>query len=201
MKAIKSTQTITIGIRLAVGLCCLLMAGTAYAQKVSVDFDKDTDFTRYKTYAFAEGTPTPETLTNQRIERAIDAQLAAIGLTKVESNADLTVVYHCSVSQRTQLNTTRLGGWGWGPGWGRGWGWGGRWRGGWGGLGGTAITQVEQIPVGTLIVDIGDSANKRYIWRATGTRTLSSNSNKNAKTIDQEVAKMFEKFPPEKKNR
>ena len=201
MNAIKSTQKITIGTRLVIGLCCLLMAGTAFALKVNVDFDKETDFSHYKTYAFAEGTPTPETLTNQRIQRAIEAQLAARGLTKVDSNADLTVVYHCSVTHQTQLNTTSLGGWGWGPGWRRGWGWGGGWRGGWGGLGGTAITQVEQIPVGTLIVDIGDATNKRYIWRGTATNTLSSNQGKNAQRIDQEVKKMFEKFPPEEKKK
>jgi hypothetical protein len=199
MKAIKSTERITIAMRIVVGLCFLLTAGTAFAQKVNVDFDKNTDFSKYKTYAFAEGTPTPETLTNQRIERAIEAQLAAKGLTKVESNADLTVVFHCAVTQQTQLNTTNLGGWGWGPGWGRGWGWRGGWRGGWGGFGGNAITQVEQIPVGTLIVDIGDSANKKYIWRGTATKTLSSNQSKNEKTIDQEVKKMFEKFPPKEK--
>ena len=201
MKAIKSTQKITIGIRVVVGLCLFLMAGTAFALKVNVDYDKGTDFSRYKTYAFAAGTPTPETLTNQRIERAIEAQLAAKGLTKVASNADLTVVYHCSVTQKTQLNTTNLGGWGWGPGWGRGWGWGGGWRGGWGGLGGNAITQVEQIPVGTLIVDIGDSAGKKYIWRGTASGTINSNAAKNAKTIDQEVRKMFEKFPPDEKKK
>src|SRR5206468_5590499 len=103
-------------------------------------------------------------------------------------------VFHCSHTKKTQLNTTSLGGWGWGPGWGRGWGWG--WGGGWGGLGGDAITQVEEIPVGTLIVDIGDSANKRYVWRGTASKTLSSNPEKNAKTIDQDVKKMFEKFPP-----
>lgn len=199
MKAIKSTERITIAMRIVVGLCFLLTAGTAFAQKVNVDFDKNTDFSKYKTYAFAEGTPTPETLTNQRIEKAIEAQLAAKGLTKVESNADLTVVFHCSLTQQTQLNTTNLGGWGWGPGWGRGWGWRGGWRGGWGGFGGNAITQVEQIPVGTLIVDIGDSANKKYIWRGTATKTLSSNQSKNEKTIDQEVKKMFEKFPPKEK--
>ena len=201
MKAIKSTQKITVGTRFVVGLCCLLMAGSAFALKVNVDFDKETDFSHYKTYAFAEGTPTPETLTNQRIERAIEAQLAAKGLTKVDSNADLTVVYHCSVTQKTQLNSTSLGGWGWGPGWGRGWGWGGRWRGGWGALGGNAITQVEQIPVGTLIVDVGDSTSKRYVWRGTASGTINSNSAKNAKTIDQEVKKMFEKFPPEEKKK
>jgi hypothetical protein len=200
MKVIKFTKKIRIVMRAVVGLCFLLTAGTALAQKVSVDYDKDTDFSRYKTYAFAEGTPTPVSLTNQRIQQAIETQLAARGLMKVENGADLTVTFHCAVTERTQLNTTNFGGWGWGPGWGRGWGWRGGWRGGWGGLGGNAITQVEQIPVGTLIVDIGDTASKKYLWRGTGTKTLSSDQSKNEKTIDQEVKKMFEKFPPKEKN-
>jgi hypothetical protein len=166
--------------------CFLLMSGTALAQKVTVDYDKDADFSKYKTYAFGKGTPAPETLMDQRIREAIATQLAAKGLTKVESNADLFVVYHCAIDKQTQLDTTSLGGWGWGGGWRR-----------WGGLGGgDAITRVEQIPVGTLIVDIGDMAQKRYIWRGTATKTESSNPQKNEKTIDEEVRKMFEKFPP-----
>ena len=168
-------------------LFLLLAAGQSVAQKVSVDFDKEIDFSKYKTYAFTEGTPTPVTLTNQRIERAIETQLAAKGLTRVESNADLTVVFHCSVTERTQLNTTSFDGWGWGPGWRR-----------WGG-GGTAITQVEQIPVGTLIVDIGDSSTRNYIWRGTATGTISSKPEKNAKAINEVMKKMFEKFPPQEK--
>ena len=178
-------------------ICFLLMTGTAFAQKVTVDFDKNTDFSKYKTYAFSVGTPTPVTLTNQRIEQAIEAQLVAEGLTRVASNPDLSVVYHCAVDKRTQLNTTSIGDWGWGPGWGRYGGWG-AWE-GWGGVGGDAITQVEEIPVGQLIVDIGDAAAKRYIWRGTATDTVSSNPEKNAKTINQAVRKMFEKFPPPEK--
>jgi hypothetical protein len=38
-----------------------------------------------------------------------------------------------------------------------------------------------------LIVDIGDAAEKRYIWRGTSTKTVSSNPEKNAKTIDEGV--------------
>lgn len=182
MKSIKSTRYITIGMRLVLFL--LLTAGQSFAQKVSVDFDKAIDFSKYKTYAFEAGTPTPVSLTNQRIEKAIEAQLAAKGLTRVESNADLTVVFHCAVTEQTQLNTRSLDGWGWGRGWRR-----------WGG-GGTAITQVERIPVGTLIVDIGDLSTKKYIWRGTATKTISSNPDKNAKAIDPAVKKMFEKFPP-----
>jgi hypothetical protein len=180
--------------RVIVVLFLLLTAGKSFAQKVTVDFDKDVDFSKYKTYAFTEGTPTPVTLTNQRIEKAIEAQLAAKGLTRVESNADLTVVFHCAITERTQLSTRSLDGWDWGP----GWGWGRGWR-RWGGGGGTSITQVEQIPVGTLIVDIGDSSTKRYIWRGTATKTISSKSDKNAKVIDHVMKKMFEKFPPQRK--
>ena len=192
MKLIKSTRYITIGMRVVVVPFLLLTAGAAFAQKVSVDFDKEVDFSKYKTYAFEAGTPTPVTLTNQRIEKAIEAQLAAKGLTRVESNADLTVVFHCAITERTQLSTSSLDGWDWGP----GWGWGRGWR-RWGGGGGTSITQVERIPVGTLIVDIGDLSNKRYIWRGTASKTISSKPDKNAKAIDETVRKMFEKFPPQ----
>jgi hypothetical protein len=190
MKLIKSNRNITIGMRVILVLL-LLAASQSFAQKVNVDFDKDVDFSKYKTYAFTEGTPTPVTLTNQRIEKAIDAQLAAKGLTRVESNADLMVVFHCAVTERTQFSTRSLDGWGWGP----GWGWGRGWR-RWGG-GGTEITEVEQIPVGTLIVDIGDSSTKRYIWRGTATKTISSKPDKNEKAIGAAMKKMFEKFPPQ----
>jgi len=115
--------------RVVVVLFLLLTAGAAFAQKVSVDFDKEVDFSKYKTYAFEAGTPTPVTLTNQRIEKAIEAQLAAKGLMRVESNADLTVVFHCAITERTQLSTRSLDGWDWGPGWGWGPGWR-RWGGG-----------------------------------------------------------------------
>src|SRR6267143_2329189 len=191
MKPIKSNRYITIGMRVIVVLL-LLTAGQSFAQKVNVDFDKDVDFSKYKTYAFSEGTPTPVTLTNQRIEKAIEAQLAAKGLTRVESNADLTVVFHCAITERTQLSTRSLDGWDWGP----GWSWGRGWR-RWGGGGGTSITQVERIPVGTLIVDIGDSSTKRYIWRGTATKTISSKPDKNEKAIGAAMKKMFEKFPPQ----
>ena len=60
---------------------------------------------------------------------------------------------------------------------------------------------MEQIPVGTLIVDIGDSSSKKYKWRGTATKTLSSDQGKNEKTIEQEVKKMFEQFPPKEKKK
>ena len=91
--------------------CFLLSSGTALAQKVTLDYDRDTDFSKYKTYTFGQGTAAPETLMDQRIREAIATQLAAKGLTQVDSNADLFVVYHCAIDKQTQLNTTSLGDW------------------------------------------------------------------------------------------
>src|ERR1044072_3039424 len=74
----------------------LVLASGAWAQKVNVDFDKGTDFSKYKTYSWATGTPAQNPMMHQRIVAGIDAQLAAKGFRKVESNPDIVVVYHAA---------------------------------------------------------------------------------------------------------
>jgi hypothetical protein len=71
MKVTKPNQKIITAIRIVFGLCCLLAAGTAFAQKVAVDFDKDTDFSKYRTYRFAPVPPAPVPLVNQLIEEGV----------------------------------------------------------------------------------------------------------------------------------
>jgi hypothetical protein len=41
-----------------------------------------------------------------------------------------------------------------------------------------------------------DGGNKNMIWRGVSTDTLSTNSDKNIKSLDKNVHKMFEHFPP-----
>ncbi len=161
-----------------------IVAGSAMAQKVNVDWDKTANFTSYKTYAWAQGTPAKNPLMADRIVKDIEAQLAAKGLQKVEpgANPDLVVAYHAAVTEDTQLNTMDTGAWG--PGWGRGYG------------GGMSTTTVDKIPVGQLVVDIGDVKNKKFLWRGTASGTLSDKPEKVEKTINKAVTKMFEKYPP-----
>ena len=159
----------------------------AQAQKVNVDFDKAVDFSKFKTFTWASGTPVANPMANQRIIAGIEGQLAAKGLQKVEGNADLEVMYHGAVGQQTQLNSTNMGGWGYG--WGR-----------YGGMGmGTTTTTVQNIPTGELIVDIGDVQAKKFIWRGTARDTLSDNPEKNQKKLEKALTKMFQKYPPPKK--
>ncbi|MEK6336312.1 MAG: DUF4136 domain-containing protein [Acidobacteriota bacterium] len=164
----------------------VLISATAYAQKVSVDYEKNTDFSAYKTYSWAEGTPAKNPLGHQRIIAGIDAQLAAKGWQKVNGDSDVVVIYSAATTTKTQINTFASGGpWG-GYRWGR---WGG-------GYGGTSTTTVQEIPIGQLIVDMADVKNKSFIWRGTASDTLSDKPEKNQKKLDKALAKMFKNFPP-----
>ena len=170
-------------------LATLLIAATANAQKVNVDYDKSANFSSYKTYSWGEGTPSKNPLGHQYIIAAIDSQLSAKGWQKVESDSDVVVIYSASTSKETQINTFDSGGmWG-------GYGWG--WRGGYGGgYGGTSTTTVSQIRVGELILDMADVKNKKFVWRGTASETMSDNPEKNKKKMDKALTKMFKKFPP-----
>ncbi len=144
---------------IALSILVSLATATAFGQKVNVDWDKSASFSDLKTYTWAKGTPAPNQLVDERITKAIDGQLAAKGLQKVESgnNPDLIVTYAAAVGSQTQLNTNNMGGYG-------------PWRYGWGGAGGMSTTTVQQIPVGQLVVELGDVKNKNLLWRATAFR-------------------------------
>jgi hypothetical protein len=58
---------------------------------------------------------------------------------------------------------------------------------------------VEPVQVGSLAMDIFDTHSKKMIWRGTATETLSSNPEKNDKTLEKAVMDMFKKFPPQEK--
>jgi hypothetical protein len=160
-----------------------LVCVPAYGQNVKVDYDKNANFSTYTTYAWTKGTPVENPLMDQRIVNGIDKQLAAKGLHKVDASAnpDLLVLYHGAVSTETQLDTTNLGGWGW------------RWG------GGMSTTTVEKIPVGRLVVDIGDVKTKKLLWLGDASDTLSDKPEKNEQKLNKALEKMFKKFPPPQK--
>ncbi|HTH54289.1 MAG TPA: DUF4136 domain-containing protein [Edaphobacter sp.] len=179
-KILNSTLPLLMGV---------LLISSAAAQKVTTDYDHGANFTNYHTYAWAKGTPVANQLMEERVTSNIDQQLAAKGLQKVDDpeKADLLVSYHAAVGHEQQLNTTGMGGWG---------GWGG-YR--YGGMGGMSTTTVTSIPVGSLVVILGDNKTHKVVWQGTASGTLSDNPEKNTKTIQKATAKMFSKYPPKAK--
>jgi hypothetical protein len=165
----------------------LLLSITTASAGVSVDFDKSVDFSKFKTYAWKPGTPAPNPLNEDRIHKAIQAQLAAKGLKEVDGEADCYVYSHVKTqgSKRVDMDTFGYGGY---------YGWGG-WGGGWG----TTTVNVQNVVDGTLIVDIVDAATKQLAWRGLATQTFfpDAKPEKIEKEINKATNKMFYKFPPE----
>ena len=171
----------------------LLVPALAMAQKVSYDFAKDANFAGFKTYAMKEGTPVGQQLIDDRIIAAIDDQMKAKGFTKSEANPDVYVVYHIAFDKQKDISTFSSGyGGGYGP---YGWGYGGGWA------GGTTSTQVRDILIGTLVIDMADAAKKQVVWRGMGVKEVDvqKDPEKRDKSINKAVEKIFKNYPPKKK--
>ncbi|HEX5830483.1 MAG TPA: DUF4136 domain-containing protein [Gemmatimonadaceae bacterium] len=110
--------------------------------------------------------------------RHLEEQLRAKGLTRVKSGGDLVATHHAAVENEIDITTT--GGGIYGPRWG----------------GGPTTTQVRNVPVGTLLVDLLDSAGTRLVWRGRANGTLSSDPEKSQQQINEAVAEMFQQYPP-----
>jgi hypothetical protein len=166
-----------------------LFASASFAQQVKTDYDRNANFSQYKTYSW-EKVQTQDQLWVARIKEAVNTALAAKGLTPVESGGDMAIVAIEMTKNQQTLNTfyDSLGG---------GWGW--RRGGGFGGFG-DATTTTENYRVGTLVVDLFDAHTKTLLWRGSASDTLSDKSDKNIKNLDKGVQKMFDHFPPGQKN-
>jgi hypothetical protein len=179
--------------RLIAAAVLMLVPALAWAQKVTYDFDKAANFGAYKTYATKEGTKVGQQLIDDRIANAIDAAMAAKGFTKSEGNPDVFVVYHVAFDKQKDISTFSSGyAGGYGP---YGWGWGG-------GMGmGTTSTQVRDILVGTLVIDMADAKDKKVVWRGMGTKEINTTAKpeKRDKSITEAVNKIFKNYPPKQK--
>ena len=157
----------------------LLLATMAMAQTVDYDFDRTTDFSKIKTYAWVQGLEDRDDLNAQRIMAAVDHQLALKGLTKVEPEAkpEVVVDYKTTFSKTVQAN-------------------------GWGtfSLAGNRSERAGSITVGTLNVLIRDANTRAVLWTgmATGHVDEGRSQEKRDKQISKVAEKMFKNYPPNK---
>jgi hypothetical protein len=154
--------------------CLSLTSTVVFAQKVNVDFDKEADFSKFRSYKWERGQSAASPLVDKRIVRAIDSQLAATGWTKAEEAPSAIVVYYAAIDAEKQLNA-----WGTGP----------RWR-------GMGTVTIDTIYTGQLVVDVYDAATRQLLWRGMVTDTVTDKPEKNEKRLNDAVAKLFKQFPP-----
>lgn len=161
----------------------LLLPMSGSAQKVETDYNHSAHFSKYHTYTWGH-VASSDPLFESRIRDAVDHALQAKGWRAAPEGADAdATVTAVGTKDNKQEYTTFYDDLG--PGW--------RWR-GWGT--GMATTSVENVPVGTLIVDLYDTSSKDLVWRGVARDTLSDKPEKNTEKLQKAVDKMFEKFPP-----
>ena len=167
-------------------ICLIATAVSVNAQKVKVAADPGVDLSRYKTYAWASGLAGANPFVNQQIIAAVDSQLAAKGLTKVETDPELTLsawvwtesdMHVSNPSWAPALNSIQTG---------------------------VAVgSQGWPVTKGTLVIDIADTKSKNGVWRGTASDTLkhgpTGDKAKDAKSVEKPIRKavdkMFKQFP------
>lgn len=169
-------------------LILLFILTSCSSVKVNQDYDKNADFSQYKTFAYHKsGINKVEIsdLDKRRILRSIDEIMATKGFTKSE-NPDVIVNFFTKEREQVDVNQFNAG---WGYGWGFGWNpwiWGGR-------------TSVNRYTEGTLTIDIIDAKKKELIWQGQGEGVLTKNVDKKDEKIKEFVSKILEQYPPKKK--
>ncbi len=166
---------------LVVLVLSLLTARGALAQKITLEFDQNADFSSYKTFAIRNGELNSRNpalnsdLVKKQIETDIERDLTARGLAEAPGRADLNVVYRFGSAPKTELETYPAG---------------------WYGMG----TRVVRVPYaeGTLVIDLRDTNTRSLVWRAIASEEK-SDPTKIAGKLDDMVKKSCEKYPPKKK--
>jgi hypothetical protein len=174
-------------------LLVLAGTGTAIAQDVRYNFDKEANFATFKTYRWVSIKEAAKTgdLLDRQIKAAIDVELSKKGLTPVdgEQPADLLIGYQVAIDQEKSFTSYDTG-WGYGP------GYGGGWYGG--GGGGMTTGQTSTIYIGQLALDMYHAAPKTLVWRGVVSKTLDANAkpDKQQKNLTKSVTKLLKNFPP-----
>src|SRR4051794_25969055 len=94
---------------LVAAVLTLAVGGCGSSMKVATDYDKAANFAPLKTYSWRNGTPLHNPLMSQRVVDAIDAQLKAKGLTRVDSGGDMSVTYHAASDKQMDVQSFSSG--------------------------------------------------------------------------------------------
>ena len=163
----------------------MLVVTSCSSVRVASDYDKNANFSSYKTFAFYKtGIDKAEIsdLDKRRILCAIESELMAKGFTKSETPDMLVSIF---TKSREQVNVYNNG---FGP-YGYGWGWSPYY---WNNYNTSVSTTTE----GTLYVDLIDAKKKELVWQGMGIGYLTQNMEKKDERIQEFVSKIMEKYPP-----
>ena len=168
-------------------VCIGFMAGCSSIYGVKYDYNKQTDFSMYKSYDWM---PVPDKagmndLVVDRVKKAVDSELSAKGLKQTSQNPDFLIAEHLGRKDKVEVDS-----WGYGY-------YGPRlvYRGGFWGPDDVSTYHYEE---GVLILDFVDAGSKKLFWRGVAKAHVQNvdTPEKSEKLINEAVNKILEKYPP-----
>jgi hypothetical protein len=171
-----------------------MLTQNVHSQKVKVGYDKGVDFSKFRSYTWADPAPPPaRPMLYALIVSSIDVELDAKGLNRVNSNGDLVVIpsggigFGLNMAVGTPImptysgpppamNATM-----------------------WTGAGGPSNLMAPYVGEGTLMITFVNRAANTVIWSGSVTEKLDmEKKDKSLKRIEKSIVKLFQEFPPKK---
>ncbi len=148
----------------------------------SVDFDPQTDFSQFKSFAIGPGqlqSNKPELrgdIVRKKIQNALRDELAKVGMREEPpQGSDLFVAFRLGSADKKEIESWPVGRWG----------------------RGTRYT-ANHYSEGTLVVDLLKRPGRELIWRGIY-RDDEDNASKISSNLPKNIHKLFEKYPSKKK--
>ncbi len=168
-------------------LLLIFAAACASAQKIRVEYNPKEDFVAFKTYSWIISDSYPHPILAMNIIGAVDEQLQAKGLRRVDAGGDLIVSAYGAID--SDLNVA------WRPDiyvmpglYGPVWWTQTMWVPG--------SSSAVYIRKGTLVIDIADARLKQLKWRGVGTGNLNARKQKKSlQSINKCIQQMFRQYP------
>jgi len=179
----------------------VLLLASCSSIKVTNDWNREVDFTTFKTYSLYPWDTHNNKVVNdydkQTIIMAIKQEMNSRGYQLVEKNGDLVVSAFVILNNETsyQSYTNHYSGW---AGYGGGWGYYGRpgyYGYGWGPSYSTTTTYKTEYTKGTLIIDIFSLADKKLIWQGIGSGEVTDDLDQRDRRLPKNISQIFRRFP------
>ncbi|HEY7575766.1 MAG TPA: DUF4136 domain-containing protein [Thermoanaerobaculia bacterium] len=150
--------------------------------KMDVGWDKQADFSKYRTWGWKDDGSIRDAVWKRRVESVLEDELGKHGLARSDANPDLWLALHWRLSTDTRVvSYSPAWGYGWGPYWGV-----------------PYMTEVYDVPAGSMLLDLVDVSKKEIVWRGTASGEIRANkeNEEREQKLREILARMFTGYPP-----
>lgn len=158
-----------------------LVACSSSSPDIKFGWDRNVDFSKYYTWEWKPDGSIRDPVWGKRCQDVLGDVLATKKLAPINVNPDLWVIVHARLSSETVVVP-------YDPAWGYTWG---AWA-------MADFPGEEQIPVGTIVVDMVDARRKILVWRgrAHGAIAADRTNEQREQKLTQILTEMFAGYPP-----